>query len=322
MTMFSREIRQQAIESTFADPAAIAGTLGDITVPADISAWLGRLLTLAGVPFGYLAPDEGMLPPESIRFFRLDETWVRTLLDGAFSLGRDLTAEASGAGANLDSVLAGPAVASARAAAPLRPRAGVAAPDPTSADTAWTGFLMRSQVVADYPGLGVNLYPEGNTPSDPEPTLLPVRRLDRLGPGGDTLFCLVQGDAYRVDVHEAPELLHYGIDDYQPPAAPGQAPTADKQLRTFTRQPDGAVTIGASTVQVRIGASFRTVSPRVLRLTDLAAALAAANGAGPIDSAEMGFAMTEGVGMVSFINRDAAPAAGGTTAPSPAGASS
>jgi hypothetical protein len=306
MTMFSRAVRRQAIEATFADPAVIASTLGDISVPADIAAWLGRLLTLAGVPFGYLVPDEAMLPPESIRFFRLDETWMRTLLDGAFSLGRNLTSEASGASANLDRVLIGPVTASARAAAPLRPRAGVAAPDPAETDTAWTGFLMRSHIVADYPGLGVNVYPRGNTPSDPQLILLPVRRLDRLGPHGDTLFCLVHGDAYRVDVHEAPELLHYGIDDYQPPAAQGQAPTAVKELRTFTRGQDGTITIGSATDRVPIGPAFRTRSPRVLRLTDLAATLAAANASGkqsgPIDSAEMGFAMTEGVGMVSFIN--------------------
>ena len=96
MTMFSRAVRRQAIETTFADTDAIASTLGDVAVPADIAAWLGRLLTLSGVPFGYLVPDEAMLPPESIRFFRLDEKWVRALLDGAFSLGRNLTAEASG----------------------------------------------------------------------------------------------------------------------------------------------------------------------------------------------------------------------------------
>ena len=310
MTMFSRAVRRHAIETTFADPAAIASTLGDVAVPADIAAWLGRLLTLSGVPFGYLVPDEGMLPPESIRFFRLDEEWVRALLDGAFSLGRNLTAEASGASANLDRVLIAPVAASARAAAPVRPRTGVAAPDPAAADTAWTGFLMRSHVVADYPGLGVNVYPKGSTPSDKELILLPVYRLDRLGPAGDTLFCLVHGEAYRIDVHEAPELLHYGIDGYQPPAAAGQAPAAEKELRTFTRGADGTITIGANTVPVQIGASFRTRSPRVLRLADLAAALAAANEPGqtapdPIDSAEMGFAMTEGVGMVSFINRSA-----------------
>ena len=307
MTMFSRAARRQAIETTFADPAAISNALGDIAVPSDIAAWLGRLLTLTGVPFGYLVPDEAMLPPESIRFFRLDETWIRALLDGAFSLGRNLTAEAAGASANLDQVLLGPVETSARAAAPLRPRAGVA---PPTTDTAWTGFLLRSRVVSDYPGLGVNVYPKGHTPDDPQLLLLPVRRLDRLGPSGDTLFCLVHGDAYRVDVHEAPELLHYGIDSYRPPAAPGGAPTADKQLRKFSRQHDGTVTMTGDTVPVAVGPSFRTRSPRVLRMADLAAALTAnnadpASGGGPIDSAEMGFAMTEGVGTVSFINRSA-----------------
>jgi hypothetical protein len=300
MTMFSRAARQQAIQAAFADPATITATLGDVTVPDDIAAWLGRLLTMAGVPFGYLVPDEGMLPPESIRFFRLDERWVTALLDGAFSLGRNLTSEATGASANLDAALIGPVTASAKAAAPLRPRAGVAAP---TSESAWTGFLMRSRVVAAYPGLGVNVYPQGSTPQSGNPVLLPVRRLDRLGPAGDTLFCLVHGDAYQVDVHEAPELLHYGIDTYTAPAGPGQAPAATKQLRSFSRAADGSVTLGEVIVPpVPIGQAFRTRSPRVVRMTDLAAALTAANNpAVPIDSAEMGFAMTEGVGMVSFV---------------------
>lgn len=312
LTMFSRQYRRQQIEAAFASPAAIADALGDIDVPADIAAWLGRLLTLAGVPFEYLVPDEGMLPPESIRFFRLDDNWVQALLDGAFSLGRDLTTEATGASANLDRVLIGPVTARARAAAPLRPRAGVAAPAADSADTVWTGFLLRSRVVSDYPGLGVNVYPLGHTPDDPPPpVLMPVRRLDRLGQTGDTLFCLVHGDAYRVDVHEAPELLHYGIDDYTPPTAPNTAPTATKELHTFTRAADGTITLG-QVVPVPIGSSFRTRSPRVLSLAGAADALAAANAAAnktdkvePIDSALMGLVMTEGVGMVSFINRDA-----------------
>jgi hypothetical protein len=304
MTLFSREQRRQQIGAMFADPASIAGALGDIEVPADIAAWLGRLLTLAGVPFGYLVPDEAMLPPESIRFFRLDENWIRALLDGAFSLGRNLTAEAGGASANLDRALLGPVAAQARAAAPLRPRAGVAAPDPDSTDTAWTGFLLRSRVVSDYPGLGVNVYPQGHTPDDQVPVLMPVRRLDRLGPGGDTLLCLVEGDAYRVDVHEAPELLHYGIDEYEPPAG-NAAPKAIKKLHTFTVGSDGTIKVSKDVVSIDIGSSFRARSPRVLRLDELAASIAAANKVDRIDAAEMGFEMTEGVGMVSFLNRDA-----------------
>lgn len=308
--LFSRERRRLGIEAKFADPEAIAGALGGIQVPADIASWLGRLLTLTGVPFSYLVPDERMLPPESIRFFRLNDNWVGALLDGAFSLGRNLTAKAGGASANLDQVLIAPVAAQARAAAPVRPRAGAAAPAPVAAQgdpapVAWTGFLLRSLVVADYPGLGVNVYPEGGTPDDPNPVLLPVRRLDRLGAGGDTLLCLVEGDAYRVDVHEAPELLHYGIDNYRPPAG-NAAPTAKKSLHTFTVDADGTIQLSANpTTTLDIGASFRTRSPRVLRLDAVAAQIAAANKVARIDAAELGFEMTEGVGMVSFTNRGA-----------------
>jgi len=304
MTMFSRQGRRQAIEAMFANSASIADALGDIDVPADIAAWLGRLLILVGVPFQYLVPDEAMLPPESIRFFRLNENWIRALLEGAFSLGRNLTAEVSSASANVDRVLLDPVAAQARAAAPLRPRTGVTAPAAGSTDTPWTGFLLRSSVVSNYPGLGVNVYPMGHTPDDPAPVLMPVRRLDRLGPAGDTLLCLVEGDAYRVDVHEAPELLHYGIDDYTPPAG-NAAPTATKNLHTFTRASDGTVVLSPDVVQVQIGSSFRARSPRVLSLTSLAQTIATTNKVAQIDAAQMGFEMTEGVGMVSFISRDA-----------------
>ena len=57
-------------------------------VPEDISSWFKSLRKLEGVPFNYLVPDERMLPPESIRFFRVDPTWVDCLADGAFSIGR------------------------------------------------------------------------------------------------------------------------------------------------------------------------------------------------------------------------------------------
>jgi hypothetical protein len=299
VTLFSRQRRAREIDAVYADPSTLGDALGDIDVPADIEAWLGRLATLIGVPFGYLVPDEAMLPAESIRFFRLDSNWVDALLDGAFSLGRNLTAEASGASVTLDRAVLPAVTAQARAAAPLRARASATRDAPgVVTDTPWTGFLLRSQVVIDYPGLGVNVYPEGSGPDDPEPVLMPVRRLDRLGPNADTLLCLVEGDAYRVDVHEAPELLHYGIDDY----AAGPPITANKNLHTFTREPDGTITLSKHTVSLPIGSCFRSRSPRVLSLTEVATQIAGENKPA-IDSAVMGFEMTEGVGMVSFIKR-------------------
>lgn len=303
------------IEAALGSADAVAGALGDIDVPADIASWLGRLHTLVGVPFGYLVPDDAMLPPESIRFFRLDDNWARALLDGAFSIGRDLTAGADAPTTNVDRAVFETLVGEARAAAPVRQRSLPEAVAPLTAaehlgdddPVAWTGFLLRSRVVTEYPGLGVNVYPKGGEPGPGKiATLLPVRRLDRLGPAADTLLCLVEGDAARVDVHEAPELLHYGIDAYTPPSTPGAEPTADKEFRTFTRTSEGAATLAEKPTPVPVGGAFRARSPRVVSATRLAAALQGANGTGApaLDSAQMGFAMTQGVGMVSFERKD------------------
>ncbi|WP_331768100.1 hypothetical protein [Embleya sp. NBC_00896] len=301
MTLRMRDLRERRIEAAFANSTSVADALGDVAVPGDIAAWLGRLHTLFGVPFRYLVPDEAMLPPESIRFFRLDDNWTRALLDGAFSLGRNLTSRTSGAGAHVDAAVSTALCASARAAAPTR-RAGateVAAPADSGTPIAWTGFLLRSRVVTEYPGLGVNVY--GPSHESGSARLLPVHRLDRLGPNTDTLLCIAGGEAQRVEVHEAPELLHYGIDSYSSrPASP--TPTATKNLRTFSRAADGVITIEGQVREVPIGEVFRTRSPRVVQFARLASLLAAANGAGmrTLDSAEMGFAMTEGVGTFSF----------------------
>ena len=58
-------------------------------VPEEVMTWLGGLAQMKGVPFHYLVPDAHMLPPESIRFFNVDQLWLDALLDGAWSLGRE-----------------------------------------------------------------------------------------------------------------------------------------------------------------------------------------------------------------------------------------
>lgn len=55
---------------------------------ADIAEWMARLKLLYEVPFPYLIPEAEMLPPESLRFFYLDDNWSEALIRGALSLGR------------------------------------------------------------------------------------------------------------------------------------------------------------------------------------------------------------------------------------------
>lgn len=155
-------------------------------VPEDISAWFKSLRRLEGVPFNYLVPDERMLPPESIRFFRVDSTWVDCLADGAFSIGRVASSDHK---ADKSLGLKSPAVGFA----PLL-----------------TGILLRSEVVSGWPGLLVDGFSDREGKDDHR---LINWRMDRLAPG--VLLCLFAGarEVARVDIYQKPETLHFGFSD-------------------------------------------------------------------------------------------------------------
>ena len=299
----TRTLLHETIRTTFGDPSAILAALPDPTPPLIVTDWLSRLKLLCGVPFNYLVPDEGMLPPESIRFFYLDLNWVDALIDGAFSIGRNLTTTGETASLNLDRAVNSPlhAAISVRAPAVRARLLGVAAPR-TSQTTLQTvsGFVLRSSIVSAYRNLGVNVYPSGSTPEDAQTNTLTLLRLEALGSKSDTLLCLVDGDAHRVDIHEAPEHLHYALDSYA-----GDPPKAIKTMRTFKVE-DGRVTIDKENlVRLDLTKSLRPSSPRTLNITAVAQQIAQGNGmTTPVDSAEMGFVMTEGVGLVSFLQRN------------------
>lgn len=307
-TTLTRSAVRLLLDATLGDAREIRETLAGrdaLALPADAEAWLGGLALLRGVPFRYLVPDERMLPTESIRHFRLDTSWVTALIDGAFSIGRNPTTDADTPTMLLDTALT-PAVhaQTLRRAATLRTEtpAATEADDttPNAAPSTQTepeaatisGFLLRSRVVRAQPAIGVHAYATAAGNCD----RLPLLRLERLGPDSDTLLCLVRGAAARFDVYEPPEHLRFGIDRYDGAATP---PVAEKEVRAVTVDPvTGAVAIGASS-SLDLSACFRASAPRTIRAARLAAKLNAPN------AADMGFCMTEGVGMVGFLSRGA-----------------
>ena len=151
-------------------------------LPPDVVAWFGDLRLLCGVPLSYLVPDERLLPPESIRFVRVDQVWADCLLDGAFSLGR-LTGRLK----------------------PVDQEQKRTLVDAVPAHATVSGFLLRSSVVSGWPGLLIDGYDTG-----PDGTVRSVDTLrqDRLAP--DVLLCLFAGDVVRVELHQRPEALHFG----------------------------------------------------------------------------------------------------------------
>lgn len=167
--------------------------------PEYIVKWLGRLALLHGVPFNYLVPDEQMLPPESIRFFYMDNNWIDCLLDGAFSIGRSTTAEQE-----RDKPTGQKLMMHAKKASKLfRPRKAKLK-DAQNASGAITGFLLRSAVVRGWPGLEVNGYRDKE--ADDEVTKL---RFDHLSE--EVMICIFDDVVQMVAIHEPPEALHSGV---------------------------------------------------------------------------------------------------------------
>jgi hypothetical protein len=228
--------RHQALRQLAADPtarAALAAQAG--AAPDDVSAWLADLQALVGVPFAYLVPDARMLPPESIRFFAVDPNWTAALVDGALSIAAT-TAPAAAASEALRSgaLTAARQAAASRRRAPTAPRPATPASRPaTAADDpaapaddpaapaddpaapadepaagvapVYSGFLLRSAAVADWPGMQVNGYadPQAATPA------LSIVRLERLAP--TILLALFAGLIQRVDLTEPGQHLHLGV---------------------------------------------------------------------------------------------------------------
>lgn len=276
--------------------------------PTEIANWLGRLKLLYGVPLNYLVPDERMLPPESIRFFYIDPNWIKALLDGAFSIGRSSDSEKSTRSFRMDNAST-PLMSeeSKRKASAVRSKyLGLATPKMDM--NILSGFLLRSSIVADYPGLGVNVYPKDQTPSGDNPgTQLNILRMERLTPAADVLLCIIEGDAYRVDIHEAPEALHYGVDSY---TSDGHTSTGIKKVYPFTK----GGTLGNHSVTmdtdhpVEITLLPETIfrkdnGGRTINMANLAALIGEKTSPDKtLDASEMGFEMIEGVGMVNFYN--------------------
>jgi hypothetical protein len=164
--------------------------ISNIELPSEISSWFERLSLLKGIPFNYLVPDEQMLPVESIRFFWVDPLWIECLLDGAFSIGRVTTSEHTN-DSNHKKNKTSPAV---------NPHKIV------------TGFLLRSDVVAGWPGLLVDGYSKvvDRDDSIPDQDKLELLRMERLS--ANVLICLFKGEVKTVDIHQKPETLHFGFD--------------------------------------------------------------------------------------------------------------
>ncbi len=308
--------------------------------PEEITEWLSKLQLLRDVPLNYLVADENMLPPESIRFFYVDPNWIQALTDGALSIGRNISKETTQtASMSIEAAFSkkikpkslktvpsrnfqfekaltqGMINHSRQAAFEVRKKyLGLQNPETkfstASAKTIQStsvpipdfisGFLLRSLVVRDFPGLGVKAYAQGQEPSGSNPgTCLDIIRLERLSSESDTIICFIGGDPFQVDIHEAPEALHYGIDTF---STDNGSSSGSKTVYHFTKN-NNNINLGTpQTVNLNSadGGVFRSGDSRTLNMAILAEKIATGINKSSIDASEMGFEMTEEVGMISF----------------------
>jgi hypothetical protein len=193
-------------------------TDGDQPDPArdQIADWLAKLRLLGGVPVHYLVPDQRMLPIESIRFFQVDESWIVSLIDGAFSIGRSVTGDDPAEAARLQQVHA----LAVKKTTGIRARHfGLEAGEGSGVKS---GFLLRSAVVAGWPNMEIEA-------TNAAAKVLNVLRHERLAT--DIMLCIYDGLLEKVKFREPAETLHFGIEQ----GASGQI----KQLKYVDTGPGG-----------------------------------------------------------------------------------
>lgn len=177
---------------------------GQTPLEQAIIKWLGTLSLFYGVPFVNLVPDERMLPVESIRFFYVDPNWIDSMLDGAMSIVTHSTRDEClqlnytpnyRRGADQKRIEVRPALFNQEA------------PDDAAVGATMTGFLMRSQVVAGWPGLEVKAYRSEEL--NPENEIKPLLRINRLAP--DVLLVLIPVIPAVIHISEPAEGLRFGV---------------------------------------------------------------------------------------------------------------
>ncbi len=165
--------------------------------------WLAATALLNNVPFNNLVPHPSLLPPETIRFFYLDQNWTDALLDGALSLGiqtgRDSLFQQLMRNKLYEAVQ--DAMAEVRDAL-----LGYNAPSPIAAQLNPAGFVLRSQGVAGWPNLEISAW----SANDALGAMKPLR-LELLA--SDLLFALYPDIPVKLTFTEPSEGLVFGVED-------------------------------------------------------------------------------------------------------------
>lgn len=204
---FAGEIEKfvESHRSSFKEPVSgdkPAPVNEQVKIAEDLVEWIARLVLLYPVPFHYLIPHQSLLPPESLRFFHLDDNWVNALVDGALSIAvRNDADQKVASRSELQSTLS-KIVYQHRLR--LQGKSPEFNPKERYMEIPKSGFLLRSRIVSGWPGVEVTAKTTAQ-----DQTLPKILRFDQIADG--VLFCLARGTVEEVTFREPREGLTFGV---------------------------------------------------------------------------------------------------------------
>jgi hypothetical protein len=255
-----------------------------------IVEWLARTSLLYDVPFDHLVADPRLLPIESIRFFYLDRSWIDSLVDGAMSIGVQSSKDShyykitkNLIRDTLDRLTLG-----------IRERLlGLPASEKDPTDGVIAGFLLRSDVLVQYPGIEIKGYRAVGKNDDGAPLgidRMQILRLDRLSP--NVLICLFPDAPAWIEFDQPSEGLCFGVEP------------AQQALEIALRDPHNGEVLPDVIYTLDSVADFRgPQSERVLNIKHLNAALAAKLGKTTLNAAELALQLVKVPEQMVFTNQ-------------------
>ena len=174
-------------------------------IPEAAASLNESLHLLYDVPVAYLVPEPAFLPPESIRFFYVDENYITAMLNGVTSIARHTEADKIVDGAVLPAAVNGAKLNARR----LRRRKvhknhhGQLAAAAADGSGIRTGFLLRSSLVHRRKGITICGF-NGQQQ-------LTTLRLDTLAP--DIMIGIFDGELTSLSISEPPCGLRFGCHD-------------------------------------------------------------------------------------------------------------
>lgn len=266
-------------------------------LPDSLVQWLAQLGLLYGVPFNNLVVDEQLIANSStsqtqknfrannvLRFFYIDMAWVDSMIDGAISIGthnsRDFKLQQAVHKAfrpNIENVML-------NHRQELKGKPIVEQLFPSKMGTL-SGFIMRSPIVQQWPGIEIKAYTENIEVADfgaslqdfekPE-KIMHVLRMERLAM--DTMLMIFRGVPKCILIKEPSESVYSGFNDVGLQRTAGEQAIGTEEYRIGLRQLNGENLIGqpivenGSTVEYTLEDSdFRDGNrqKRVLNITNL-----------------------------------------------------